>query len=287
MPSNANTAAGRTPTDWRERLEKASCDPTLIKEELRELECEMRQERSWLHENPAPGGLIKSIMGFLQDDQDDNYQRLADKIQKELSGERRLVDKYRSWLPGETAKDRLCLYLKDFGGMIELENKGAQFPGFIKYQGFHENAEVRESYIFYLNEKFPGRDPANFHVVFVKETGAVIIKRVYRMELPRVKGKSAAREVLKEMICELVPDILAVTELEVDNAANVETRKALMKARTDSKGAVFALRSDADPAQTPLGHLMVKLMGELGVTAGDFKAVVLPFGMLKIELFVK
>lgn len=277
--------SGVTPQQWRERLERAAGNPETLAAEFSELEKEMRSERSSLHSNPSPDGLLRSVMSFLLDDKDDDYERLAKKIKSELARENRLLEQYRSWKPGEDYEDRLFLYVKDFGGKLQPDEKGVQFPGFVKYQGIHTTDTQTESYIFYLNEKFPGRDPANFHLVFIPETGEVIIKRVYRMELPRLKGDaSPARAVLSEMVHEIVPDLALITEFEVDNAANIKTRQALLEPGKEM--GEFDAKADADVEKTPIGHLMKKLSTELGLTPGEFKVHALPFGMLRIEMFV-
>ena len=279
-------ASGFTPKQWRERLERAADQPRTLAVEFAELEKEMRSERSFLHSNPSPGGLMKSVMSFLMDDDDDDYERLAKNIRSELARENHLLEQFRSWKPGEDVEDRLFLYVKEFGGTLKPDTKGVQFPGFIKYQGIHSTDTQSESYIFYLNEKFPGRDPANFHLVFIPKTGEVIIKRVYRMELPRQEGQgSPARSVLRELVYEIVPDLNAITEFEVDNAANIKTREALLEPK-EQKGD-FGARAGGDAENTPIGHLMKKLCIELGLSPGEYKVHAMPFGMLRIEMFVK
>lgn len=278
MSNDSNDASGLTPEQWRKRLEEALLDPGTLARELVDLEKEMKGERSFLHCTPSPDSLLKSVMGFLMDKKDDDYERLGKKVKAELAREQKLLKRYRTWKDGEDFNDRLFMYLKDFAAKVKADMAGIQFPGFLKYQGIYNGPEYSESYIFYINERFPGRDPANFHVVFYPKTGKVIIKRVYKMELPRYEGKcSAARSILKEMINEIVPDHLMITEIEVDNAANIETRKLLLGKKNRCQ--------DEDLEKTPLGYLMKKLLLELGLLPGSFNYQISPFDIIKIELF--
>ncbi len=142
--------------------------------------------------------------------------------------------------------------------------------------------------MLYLSERFPGREPANFHLLFAPAEGKLVIKRVYRKELPRIEGiTTPARAVLAEMAADIVPSLRSVRSLLVDNAANVATRRALISSHRESGEVVFALRPGADPAATPLGNLMVKLARELGLAPGPFSCQVCAFGMLKIELEIQ
>ena len=285
MTTASEGAAGLTPEKWRQRLEEAAFAPDSLHRVLDALEREMKRERSWVHDNPSPDHLLKGLITFFLDADDHDYERQARQIRDELSREAQLRERYRSWLPGEDAQDRLFLYVKDFIGQIDPDPTGVQFPGFLKYKGIHSGL-APEAYVFFLNERFPGRDPANFHVVFEPESGRVILKRIYRMELPRIKGASAARAVLAEMIQELVPDVQSITSLEVDNAANVETRQALMDSHEEAGVGVFKSKQGADVHSTVLGHLMIKLAERLGLSPGEFSVRILPFGLLEIAMAV-
>lgn len=276
--------AGLTPAQWHDRLEQAAEDPAALAAELAELEREMKSERSWLHHNPSPDGLLRGLIDFFLDDKDDDYERLARKVRSELHREAQLTERFRSWTQGEDPRERLFPYLKDFGEKVHQDPTGLQFPGFIKYKGVKEG-QAREAYVFYLNERFPGRDPANFHVEFRPDTGEVVLKRIYRMELPRIQGiTTPARAVLAEMIRELAPDPAAIRQFEVDNAANIRTRQTLLESHEEGGIGVFEPRPGVDVAATPLGHLMEKLARELDLVPGEFTCHLLPFGMLRVEL---
>jgi len=71
----------------------------------------------------------------------------------------------------------------------------------------------------------------------------------------------------------------------VDNAANTETRKALMSV-DPSENNEHSIKPGADPAKTVLGHMMQKLAVELGFAPGEFHFRILTFGLLRIELDV-
>jgi hypothetical protein len=90
--------------------------------------------------------------------------------------------------------------------------------------------------------------------------------------------------VLAEMAAEIVPSLPSLRSLLVDNAANVETRRALISSRREDGRVVFTLTPGAEPAVTPLGNLMVKLARELDLVPGQFSCRVCAFGMLKVEL---
>jgi hypothetical protein len=278
---DAEAAAGLTPAMWRTRLEQAASDPDALAQQLRELKREIRNEHSFLESIPSPDGLLERVLSFFQDREDHDYQRLGKRIEEELRHEKQVFKRYRGWKPGEEWEDRLFLYLKDFPGEVERDPGGVQFPGFDKFSGLHSGRFTRESYVLFLNRRFPGRDPANFHLLFRERTGELVIKRVYKKELPRYQGKSsAARAVLAEMIRGMVPDLSLIREFDIDNAANRETRQALLAGDTNA----------ADPAQleqTPLGYLMKQLAVELGLTPGTFRYQIMPFEMIRIELAIK
>jgi len=246
----------------------------------------MRQERTWLHDNPEPGKLFAAVFAFFGKE-DADVEALGKELKDELQVERYLEEQYRSWLPGEDFLDVLFPYLKDFGEQVALDVGGLQFPGFDKYKGVRRSGSSSEIWVFFISRRFPGRDPANFHVSFLRDTGELIVKRVYKKELPRIDGISTVgRAVLAEMIHELVPSLADIREFEVDNAANQATRDGLMTSRPSGDGVEFVLRDDADAAKTPLGHLMLKLVGELGMKPGPFRLFLGPFGTLRIEMSV-
>ena len=277
--------AGLTPEQWHDRLEAAANDPELLSKELAALESEISREGSWLHLNPAPDSLISGVLSFFAGETDQDT--LARKIKSELHREHRLKERFRARKPGESWRDRVFAYIKDFPGEILADENGVQFPGFSKYQGLVWNRKP-ETYVFYINEKFPGRDPANFHVQFDPETGEVLIKRVYKMDLPRPEtGSSAARSVLAEMIFELIPNLSVVKSLVVDNAANIKTRQTLMCAKTGSGNPTYEKVEGADAAATPLGHMLEKLAKELGLVPEGFGCQLLPYGMLRLWVEVK
>jgi hypothetical protein len=273
--------AGLTPAVWRTRLEQAVSDPDALAGRLRELEEEIRNEHSFLESIPSPDGLLERVLDFFLDTEDHDYERLSRKIAAELRHEKQVFKRYRGWKPGEDWEDRLFLYLKDFPGEVEADPQGVQFPGFDKYAGRNSGRSTRESYVLFLNRRFPGRDPANFHVLFRERTGELVIKRVYKKELPRYEGRSsAARAVLAEMIKEVVPDLSLIREFDIDNAANRETRQALLAGDAQNN-------NDVRPEETPLGYLMKQLAIELGLTPGEFRYHIMPFEMIRIELGMK
>jgi hypothetical protein len=278
---DAEAAAGLTPAMWRTRLEQAASDPDALAQQLRELKREIRNEHSFLESIPSPDGLLERVLSFFQDKEDHDYQRLGRRIEEELRHEKQVVKRYRGWKPGEDWEDRLFLYLKDFAGEVKPDPDGVQFPGFDKFAGHNIGRFTRESYVLFLNQRFPGREPANFHVMFRERTGELVIKRVYKKELPRYEGRSsAARAVLAEMIKGIVPDLSRIREFDIDNAANRETRQVLLAA--DSQDAALAQLE-----QTPLGYLMKQLALELGLTPGAFRYHLMPFDMIRIELGMK
>jgi hypothetical protein len=282
--SEEKEVSGLTPADWENRLEKAASDPRRLAELLAELEGEISREHTFLHDDPEPDTLLSLILDFFGLPDDNDFEGLGKRIEAELAAERWLKKRYRSWLPGEEVLDRIFPYIKNFGADVREERSGLQFPGFLKYKGIRWG-KTSEAYVLYLSERFPGREPANFHLLYAPAEEKLVIKRVYRKELPRIEGiASSARAVLTEMAADIVPSLPAVRALLVDNAANVETRRALISSRRDGDDVVFALRPDAEPAATPLGNLMVKLARELGLVPGRFSCQVCAFGMLKIEL---
>ncbi len=283
MPDDS--VAGLTPDQWEERLDSVSDEPEKLAAALEQLEQEMRQEDTWVHDNPTPGPIFKAIFRFFSRE-DDRLEALGEKIHSELHAERRLKDRYRGWLPGEVPTDRLFSYLKDFGGEVHPDEEGVQFEGFLKYKGLHRGTTV-DAFTFFLNDRFPGRDPANFHLSYLPAFGELVIKRVYKMELPRRKGKSAARAVLAEMVDEIVLDRSTIRSLVVDNAANIETRQAFLRVTRTEDDVKYEIRARVDPAKTPLGHLMLKMAARLGLKPGDFTSKVNQFGVLKISLPVK
>ncbi len=284
MSDKDEDISGLTPEQWEKRLEQAAGDPDNLGRLLQELKTEMSGENTWLHENPTPGKVFSLVFHFLGRD-DDDLRRLGRRIDEELSAERDLKRRYRGWLPGEDAQDRLFLYVKDFPGEISPSPDGLQFEGFLKYKGVAAHGSLREVFAFYLNERFPGRDPANFYLSFDSRTGALVIKRVYKMELPRRRaGPTAARAVLAELVADVCDSVEQIESIVVDNAANIETRKALVRARHGDDGVVYEPIQDARVEQTPLGHLMLKLAHELRLDPKDFSIRVMPFGVLEIVL---
>jgi hypothetical protein len=276
--------SGRTPEEWESRLEEAADQPDRLGEIVEELDHEMRQERTWLHENPEPGDLFSTILEFLGRPEDDDLERLGSQIKSELQKERWLKKRYRSWLPGEVYQDRLFRYLKDFGGEVRRDDSGLQFPGFLKFKGFRRESR-HGVFAFYLSERFPGRDPANFHVAFDPSNGDLLFKRAYKMELPVLDGMTTVgRAVLSELIRDVVPSLSDIRAFVVDNAANISTRQALIASRKQDDSVVYEPRPDGDVASTLLGNLMLKLALEMGLLPGDFRLEVRPFGMLRIEL---
>jgi len=276
--------SGLTPEEWESRLEEAADQPDRLAGILKELDHEMRQEKTWLHENPEPGDLFSTILEFLGRPEDDDLERLGSEIRSELQKERWLKKRYRSWLPGEVHLDRLFRYLKDFGGEVRRDDGGLQFPGFLKYKGIRRKSKD-EVFVFYLSERFPGRNPANFHVAFDASNGDLLFKRAYKKELRVLDGMTTVgRAVLSELIREVVPSLSDIRAFVADNAANIRTRQALIASRKKGNSVVYEPRPDCDVASTPLGNLMSKLALEMGLTPGGFHLEVRPFGMLHIEL---
>jgi hypothetical protein len=277
--------AGLTPEVWQKRLEAAAHDAGALARVLAELEREMQKERTFLHDHPEPGRLFTTILDFLGRPDDDDIAALGEKIRDELRLERRLKERYRSWFPGEDVLDLLFPYLKEFGEPVVPDTGGLQFPGFVKYKGTRRG-RTSDMWVFYISERFPGREPANFHVTFVAGSGELILKRIYKKELPRIEGIStASRAVLAEMIRELTA-LTAIRQVIVDNAANRATREALMSSQPADEGVAFVVRDGADPAKTPLGHLMRELVRELGLVPGTFRVFAQPFGILRLEMDV-
>jgi len=282
----ADTVSGRTPAEWEGLLEEAADRPERLAELLDSLEIEIRQETSFLHEKAEPGNLFTIILDFFGLPEDSDYERLARKIKSELEAERSLKRRYRSWLPGEDVLERLFPFIKNFNGEVREHSGGLQFEGFLKFKGIGRCARS-EVYTLYLSERFPGRDPANFHLLFDEAKGELVIKRVYRKELPRIdRPTTAARAVLTEMIRDIVPASSDIRTIVVDHAANVETRQALIVSRRDGAEVSFELDPGGDPAATPLGNLMTKLAVELGLEPGAFRLEILAYGVLKIELAI-
>lgn len=286
-PPEEKEVSGLTPAIWEDRLGKAASDPRRLAEVLGDLEGEIHREHTFLHDDPEPDNLLSLILDFFGLPDDNDYEGLGKRIEAELATERWLKKRYRSWLPGEEVLDRIFPYIKNFGGDVREEKSGLQFPGFLKYKGIRRG-KTSEAYVLYLSERFPGREPANFHLLYSPAEEELVIKRVYRKELPRIEGiTTAARAVLAEMAAEIVPSLPSIRSLLVDNAANVATRQALISSRREGGEVVFTLRPAADPAATPLGNLMVKLARELGLAPGRFSCQVCAFGMLKIELDIQ
>jgi hypothetical protein len=274
----AEAVSGLTPAMWRTRLEQAVSDPDVLADQLLELEKEIREEHSFLESIPSPDNLLEQLLDFFLDTEDHDYERLSKKIAEELRHEKQVFKRYRGWKPGEDWEDRLFLYLKDFSGEVAPDPGGVQFSGFDKYTGHSSGRFTRESYVLFLNRRFPGRDPANFHVLFRERSGELVIKRVYKKELPRYEGRSsAARAVLAEMIKGIVPDLSLIREFDIDNAANRETRQALLASGREK-------RNPPQLDQTPLGYLMKQLAIELELTPGEFRYHIMPFEMIRIEL---
>ena len=200
--------------------------------------------------------------------------------------------RYRSWFPGEDYLNILFPYTKDLGEKVEPEKGGLQFPGFSKYKIIQHGRSLSEIWVFFISETFPGRDPANFHVSFLHDSGKLTVKRVYKKELPRIDGISTVgRAVLSEMIKGLIP-LVQIRKMEIDNAANEATRDALLSTKPGSDEVEFALRENGDPGKTPLGHLLLGLTAELGMKPvsypnGEmFRLFLCRFGTLRIEISV-
>jgi|GEM_PF-5170773 len=282
----ADNVSGRTPNEWERLLEEAADRPERLAQLLESLEGEIKQETSFLHEKAEPGNLFSIILDFFGIPEDDDYARLSERIKSEVDAERRLKRRYRSWLPGEDVLERLFPFIKNFNGEVREEAGGLQFEGFRKFKGISRGARS-EAYTLYLSQRFPGRDPANFHLLFDEAKGELVIKRVYRKELPRLDGPAtAARAVLAEMTGDIVPALSQIRAIVVDHAANVETRQALIVSHCEGDEACYELNSGADPAATPLGNLMNKLAVELGLEPGAFSTEILAYGVLKIELAI-
>ena len=70
------------------------------------------------------------------------------------------------------------------------------------------------------------------------------------------------------------------------NLSHVATRKALIRCTQDQDGPKYDEVENACVEETPLGHMMRKLAGELGMQPGKFAFRVLPYGLLRISLAV-
>ncbi|RME25509.1 MAG: hypothetical protein D6806_07745 [Deltaproteobacteria bacterium] len=282
MPVDEDVS-GLTPEQWEHRLERAASDPEKLRREIQALEREMLREKSWLHENPVSEGVIGLVLGFLGGRGDD-YRALGKQIEQELYAERSLKERYRGWLPGETPLDRIFPYIKNFPGRVEPCKEGVVFDGFLKFRGVSWGGAENRAVAVYLNERFPGREPANFLLWFVHASGHLVIKRVFRKELPpRCGSTSSARRIVLELADLIVPGRDEIAALEVDNAANRATRAALMR-HDAGKDPPYVLVEDTKPEQTPLGRMMMKLAAELGRKPLDFRLALDRYGVLKITL---
>jgi hypothetical protein len=273
---------GLTPEAWEQKLDDAANDPRALAAVLTELDQEMRQEKTWLHEAP-PAPIIKTILKFFGNN-DEDLERLGQEIATELEHERSLKRRYRSWLPGEDYVQRLYPYFKGFNGEVRPTTEGLQFPGFTRYEGRVEG-HLTEAMALFLNERFPGRDPASFHVAFEHSTGCVTIERAFKKELKRIPGISTVgRAVLAELIHNVVPDLTAIRKINGDNATNQETRKLLLEKKRRGLEVYFVPRPDADISATPLGHLVVELVRELGLKPGELQMEIHAYGVLEIAM---
>jgi len=279
--------AGLEPEEWERRLEAAAADPEALASVLSGLDHEIRQEKTWLHDNPSPGPLLRIILGFLGDDEDEDLERLGEQITAELQHERALWERYRPWRPGEDHLERLYPFIKDFHGEIALEEDGLQFPGFTRHGGVAGGPDP-EAMALFLSDRFPGRIPASFHVAFHRRDGEIVIKRVFKRELPRVEGiTTVGRAVTAELIRRVAPGLERIRELVVDNAANQQTRRLLLRHQPGSGRASFTPAPGADVAATPLGHFMVELARELGLVPGELRMEIRAYGLLRLELDVR
>ncbi|OGQ85365.1 MAG: hypothetical protein A2289_01400 [Deltaproteobacteria bacterium RIFOXYA12_FULL_58_15] len=283
---NDPDVTGLTPQQWATKLEEVVEDRDRLQAVLGDLDREMRQEKSWIHEHPEPSGVVATLLSFFGRSDDDDVEALGKQLKGELNYERSLRERYRSWKPGEKYDDLIFPFVKDFAAPVQPDDSGLQFPGYLKLKGVRRGKTL-EMWVFYISERFPGREPANFHVFFDPRNGELIIKRVYKMDLPAIEGIAAVgRSVLEGMIRELT-DVTTIREIEIDNAANVATREALMTSCKRGDGVHFCVKDGADAAKTPLGHLMKKLSVELGLEPGNFRIFAQPYGMLRLELSVR
>ena len=227
------SVSGLTPDQWEEQLEQVAEDPAALADSLGQLEHEMHQENVWMHKNPTCGNLFKTLFRFFGQ-HNTSLEQLGKRIQEELHAERRLKERYRSWMPGEDYLDRLFPYLKGFGAPVQPDDGGLQFPGFTKYKGIKRGAKI-EVFSFYISNRFPGRDPANFHLSFDSKEGELVIERVYKMELPRIEGiPTVGRAVTAELIADITTQPAVIRRLVIDNAANLKTREALIISHKDA-----------------------------------------------------
>jgi len=278
--------AGRAPEEWEARLEQAAKGLMKLDDVLCELKQEIGSEHSWLEDNPAPSTLARMFLEFVGAT-DSDRARFEERIEREIAYERSLVRRYRTWRPGESWQDRLNMYLKEFPAQVRADGEGLQFPGFIKYKGTYRSDSVSQAFACYLNERFPGRDPANFYVTYDATSGELILKRIYKKELPRLDGnRSASRAVLRELIGDVAHPVSGIRQIEVDNVANQKTRQDLMIVEKTDGGTIFSTRPGADVENTPLGYLMRTLARELGLEPGPFHVSVQQFGIIRIELDV-
>lgn len=282
----ADGVAGRAPEEWEARLEQAAKGLMKLDDVLSELGQEINSEHSWLEDNPAPSTLVRMFLEFVGGVDRDRGQ-FEEQIKREITHERSLVRRYRTWKPGESWQDRLHMYLKEFPAEVKADGEGLQFPGFIKYKGTYRSDSGGQAFACYLNERFPGRDPANFYVTFDAASGELVLKRIYKKELPRVDGKhSASRAVLRELVRDIADPVSSIRQIEVDNVANQKTRKELMIVEKTDGRTTFSARPGADVDGTPLGYLMRTLALELGLVPGELHVFVQPFGIIRIELDV-
>lgn len=276
--------AGRTPEEWEAALEHAVDHPEHLDALLAELDREVLAESSWIRDNPAPSRLTRALLRWLGRGDEDRAE-LEARLKRELAWERGLVKRYRTWLPRESYQDRLSLYLKDFPAEVAPDPTGLQLPGFSRYAGVYRSATTSQVFCFFVDDRFPGRDPANFSLRFEATTGELVLERLYKKELPRPPdGRPVGRVIVRELALDLVGDPARIRQIEVDNAANQETRKALMITREEDGRLAFEPRPGADPRKTPLGHFMVKLAGELGLAELEMRFFVQLLGVIRIEL---
>ena len=287
MTDATHPVSGRAPAEWEAHLERCAGDPVALTEALSQMAAEMRRERSWLHDNPPVGGLLSAILEFFARPEDNDVEALSRQLESELRAERTLKERYRSWLPGEDYLDVLFPYLKSFGGEVHVDEEGVQFPEYVKVTGL-KTGGTRAVVAFFVHERFPGRDPANFQLAFDTFEGTLVAKRAYKMDLKASPDHpSVGRAVLGELIRVVCPNLSSLRRFIVDNAANRATRDDLLiRVRSSDDDVRFGLRPGFRPDDTLLGRLMRRLVGDLGLTAGPLHASVGPFGTLRFEMAV-
>ncbi len=92
---NDPDVTGLTPQQWATKLEEVVEDRDRLQAVLGDLDREMRQEKSWIHEHPEPSGVVATLLSFFGRSDDDDVEALGKQLKGELNYERSLRERYR------------------------------------------------------------------------------------------------------------------------------------------------------------------------------------------------